>query len=140
MKCAKVGILALLLGVSLAVQAVSDKQKAEIAERIKPIGSVCVEGDSDCGSAVAATGASAAKSGDEIYNTSCIACHGTGAAGAPKLGSAADWGARLANKGIDQLYANAIGGLNAMPPKGLCMACSDDELKATVDYILEKSQ
>ncbi len=41
---------------------------------------------------------------------------------------------------MDTLYASAISGFLGMPPKGLCMDCSDDELKATVDYMVEHSK
>jgi predicted CxxxxCH...CXXCH cytochrome family protein len=73
-----------------------------------------------------------------VYNASCLACHTTGAAGAPKLGDSPAWGARAA-KGMDTLLSNAINGINAMPPKGTCAACSDDELKAAIEYILSQS-
>jgi cytochrome c5 len=128
----------LLLGVTLSAYGVSDKQHAAIEERIKPVGTVCLEGDTSCGAVVAAAGVSA-KSPKDIYNSNCMACHSTGAAGAPKLGDTADWGGRLA-KGIDQLYVHAINGFNGMPPKGLCMSCSEDEIKGVVDYIVENSQ
>ena len=68
-----------------------------------------------------------------------MACHTTGAAGAPKIGDAAAWDERL-GKGIEEVYANAINGINGMPPKGTCMSCSDDEIEATVDYIVENSK
>lgn len=128
----------LLLGVTLSAHGISDKQQAEIEERIKPAGEVCLEGDSSCGAAVVVAGGGA-KSADDIYNTNCMACHATGAAGAPKLGDVAAWAGRM-EKGIDQVYANAINGFNAMPAKGLCMSCSDDDVKSVVDYILENSQ
>ena len=57
----------------------------------------------------------------------------------PKMGDVAAWSGRLA-KGIEQVYANAIGGINGMPAKGLCMSCSDDDVKAVVDYIVDNSQ
>lgn len=136
----KLGVALLLSGVvSTQVWAVSEAKKQAIAERIKPVGSVCVEGDSACASASAAAGG-AARSGEEIYNASCTACHSTGAAGAPKIGDAADWGKRLADKGLDTLHDHAVKGFNGMPPMGLCMSCSADEIHATVDYILEKSK
>lgn len=136
----KASLLALLLlGISLTVQAVSDKERAAIKERIKPVGSVCVEGDQSCGATAAASSGGGARSAEDIYNTFCMACHSTGAAGAPKIGVASDWTARV-DQGMEQLYANAIGGINAMPAKGLCMDCSDDELKATIDYLVEKSR
>jgi cytochrome c5 len=114
-----------------------------IEERLKPVHSVYVEGDevpqvANAAPAAAGGGSSAARSGEQIYNTNCMACHTTGAAGAPKIGDAADWNARM-EKGIDTVYSHAIDGFNAMPPKGTCADCSDDEIKATVDYILENS-
>ena len=140
-KGSKTSLVAVLLlaGASLTAQAVSDRQRAAIEERIKPVGSICLEGDSSCGSAVAASSAGGATSGEDIYNTNCMACHTTGAAGAPKIGDGADWESRMA-KGIEQVYTNAIVGINGMPAKGLCMSCSDDEIKATVDYMIENSQ
>lgn len=126
-----------LVGAIMTAQAATDKQRAEILERIKPVGEVCIEGDDSCAAVVAV--ASGPKSGEDIYNSNCMACHSTGAAGAPKIGDASDWGGRT-GKGIETVYANAIAGFNAMPAKGLCMSCSDDEIKATVDYILENSK
>ena len=127
-----------LLAVALSAHGISDKQRTAIEERIKPVGQVCLEGDSSCGAAVASAGG-AAKSPEDIYNTNCMACHTTGAAGAPKLGDVADWNNRL-DKGIEQVYVNAIDGYNGMPAKGLCMTCSDDDLKAVVDYIIDNSK
>ena len=75
----------LLLGVTLSVHGFSDRQRADIEERIQPAGAVCLQGDSSCGVTVAAAGGSG-KSADDIYNTNCMACHATGAAGAPKMG------------------------------------------------------
>lgn len=128
----------LLLGVTLSAHGLSDKQRAGIEQRIAPTGSVCMEGDSSCGAAMAVAGGST-KSPEEIYNTNCMACHATGAAGAPKMGDVAAWASRL-DKGIEQVYANAINGINAMPAKGLCMSCSDDDVIAVVDYIFDNSQ
>lgn len=73
------------------------------------------------------------------YTQSCGACHNSGAAGAPRMGNSADWTARL-EKGRDVLIENTINGLNnIMPPKGMCFTCSDEDLAALVDYILEQS-
>ena len=134
-------VVALICGAVLAVSAhaVSEEQREAIAERIKPAGTVCVEGDSSCGGAPAVAAGAAGKSGEDVYNTSCNACHASGAAGAPKVGDAAAWADRVA-KGADTLYGNAINGFQAMPPKGLCMTCSDDEIKAAVDYMVNNSK
>lgn len=69
-----------------------------------------------------------------IYQRSCISCHLSGAAGAPKSHDAAAWAPKLA-KGMDALVASINDGLNAMPPKGLCFDCSDEQYKALVDYM-----
>lgn len=71
---------------------------------------------------------------DDKYNKSCAACHNTGAAGAPKKGDKAAWAARL-KKGEAKLLASVKNGLNAMPPKGLCMDCTDADYKALIKYM-----
>ncbi|WP_290578014.1 c-type cytochrome [Ketobacter sp.] len=113
---------------------------AKIDARTQPAAKVCLQGE-DCGSAavVADAGAEAKKTPEDLYNTTCAACHGTGAAGAPKTGDAAAWTARIA-QGNETLYNHAINGLNMMPPRGTCAACSDDDIKAIVDYMVSKSQ
>lgn len=124
---------------SLSAIAVSDQTRSEIEARIKPVGDVCVQGDAACGSAQAAS--SGARSGEDVYNAACMACHTTGAAGAPRLGQAAEWTDRIA-KGVDALYDSSINGLSGtgMIAKGGCMNCSDEEVSAAVDYMLENSQ
>jgi cytochrome c5 len=133
-------LLAVAAVFSTSVLAVSDKQRAEIEERIKPVGDVCLEGDAACGKAVAA-GGSSARSGEDVYNAACLACHVSGAAGAPILGDVAGWADRIA-KGIDVLYDSGVNGLagTGMIAKGGCMNCSDEEVKAAVDYMVEASQ
>lgn len=107
----------------------------EIAERIKPFGSVCRAGE-DCGTAAAAA-ASGPLSGQAVYDQFCFACHAAGVGGAPLLGDVAQWEPRIA-KGMETLMASTINGINAMPAKGTCMNCSDEELQAAVDYMLEQ--
>jgi len=69
------------------------------------------------------------------YQASCFACHGSDALGAPQPGDAAAWEERMA-KGMDAVMANVINGFNAMPARGICMTCSDDDLRSIVDYML----
>ncbi len=78
---------------------------------------------------------------EQKYTASCFACHSTGAAGAPKVvaGNDAEWAPRL-EKGMDAMVANAINGLNTMPPKGLCFDCTDDDLRALVVYMVDTSK
>ena len=77
------------------------------------------------------------KDGATIFNSVCGACHNTGAAGAPKVDDKAAWAPRVA-QGKEALYKSAIGGKNAMPPKGGAADLSDAEIKGAVDYILTK--
>lgn len=132
-------LCALGLGFALAssVQAATDNEA--IAERIKPVGSVCVEGDDSCGGASAApVAAGGARSGEDIYNGKCAACHGSGVLGAPKFGTS-EMTERLDAKGMETLLNHAINGFNAMPPKGTCADCSDDEIKSAIEYMLSGS-
>jgi cytochrome c5 len=140
---AVLAIILIIIATNLTTDVADYKPEDVVVENIKPVGKVRVAGESAPEPAPAATApvqtAAAPKSGEEIYNGSCMGCHATGAAGAPKLGDAAAWAPRIA-AGMDALMANAINGLNAMPPKGLCMTCSNDELQAAVEYIVSNSQ
>ncbi len=108
----------------------------EIAQRIKPVGQVCVQGEECQGVAAVAAPAAAggAKTPDQVISAHCGACHGSGVLGAPKTGDTAAWKARAdAAGGIDGLLKHAIAGINAMPPKGTCATCTDDELKGAIE-------
>lgn len=105
----------------------------EIAERLAPVGELCLEG-MDCGGAAAQVAAGPAKSGDEVYASVCSACHDTGAAGAPLKGDAAAWGDRL-NKSMEELTSSVINGLGAMPPRG-GSNLSDEELADAVEFLV----
>jgi cytochrome c5 len=86
--------------------------------------------------ALAAAPAAASKpDGKKVYESTCIACHGTGVANAPKFGSKADWGPRAA-RGIAALYQSALHGKGAMPPKGGNSSLSEADVKSGVDYMV----
>ncbi len=133
-------VIAMVLAFSAAAVELTDAQRAEVEERIKPVGEVCLQGDSSCGGA-AAVADSGARSGEDVYNAACMACHATGAGGAPLLGDVAAWADRIA-KGNDALYDSGINGLpgTGMIAKGGCMNCSDEEIKVAVDYMVAGSQ
>jgi cytochrome c5 len=78
----------------------------------------------------------AAASGKATFDATCAACHGTGVAGAPKAGDKAAWAPRI-KQGKDQLYASALKGKGAMPPKGGNLTLADADVKAAVDYLLD---
>ena len=75
-----------------------------------------------------------AADGKAIYEQSCKVCHAAGVAGAPKLGDKDAWAPRIA-QGDATLLEHATKGLNAMPPMGTCMSCSEDDLKAAIAYM-----
>lgn len=132
------GTIALQPVQAVTMQDVENHKILQTEERLRPVGNVRIEG----ASTVASEGGQAqsvARSPEQIYNTYCLACHMTGAAGAPKLGDKSAWSPRIA-KGVETLVANAIKGINAMPAKGTCMDCSDEDIKATVEYIVGQSK
>jgi cytochrome c5 len=102
----------------------------DIAERIKPIGKVHVAG-------AAPAVAAGPRTGKQVYDGACVACHTSGVLGAPKLQVAAEWQPRLDEKGFDQVWKNAINGINAMPAMGACGDCSDDDIKNAIEYMIE---
>lgn len=74
------------------------------------------------------------QSAEAVYNSTCVACHGSGAAGAPKFGDAGAWGARIA-QGYDTLLKHAIEGLRAMPAKGGNPDLDNVEVARVVVYL-----
>ena len=89
--------------------------------------------------ALAVSGAvhGAEPNGKAIYDSTCAACHGTGAAGAPKLGDASAWAPRI-KTGTAALYASAINGKGIMPARGGNPKLSDTDIRAVVNYMISK--
>jgi len=146
-------VILVYTAISLTSEVSDYKPEEIILENIKPVGDVYIAGESEPEEAVSEAAAAepdaamtadagevaAPKSGEQVYSSNCLSCHGTGVAGAPKLGDVPAWVPRIA-AGMESLLANVTNGLNAMPPKGLCMSCSDEELQAAVEYMVSKSQ
>jgi cytochrome c5 len=153
-----------ITGLFVALVAVTTVAKAQqaIENNIRPVAQVCLEGQPCVGSfagsssvaaVIAAPAASVAQASEpevvEVvaaesafdveakYQMTCFACHSTGAAGAPVTGDSEAWAERM-DKGMEAVMANAINGVNAMPAKGMCMDCSDDNLVSLVEYMLDQ--
>lgn len=140
----KIGLM--IVGLSVAgaalAQSVRDQQ---IAERLAPVGSVCLAGDacatggsSSAGSSAApamAQAASAEFSASATYEQYCAMCHNTGMANAPRRDDAAHWTARIAEVGLATITTNAITGINAMPARGMCATCTDEQIGEIVEYL-----
>ncbi|XOV84691.1 MAG: c-type cytochrome [bacterium] len=87
-----------------------------------------------------ANAAPPAHPGEKTYQNYCFSCHTPGLSGAPKTGDVEAWAPRIA-KGADLLLATTIEGIPpAMPPRGMCFDCSDEDLAAAIDYMVQRSQ
>nr|WP_284047857.1 c-type cytochrome [Halomonas gemina] len=131
--------LGLTAGIAVAQD---DAEREAIAERLKPVGELCLQGE-DCGTAMAASSGGDDTSdgggsvdGEGIYNNVCMACHETGAAGAPVRGDEAAWSERT-GKGFETLLSHSINGFNAMPARGGNPNLSDEEMEAATAYLVE---
>jgi cytochrome c5 len=100
-----------------------------VAKRLKPVGEVVVaEGSDQPGQ----------RSGKDIVESVCAACHTTGALNAPKIGDTAAW-APLIKQGFDHLTATAIKGIRQMPPRGGNPELTDIEVARAVAYLANQS-
>jgi cytochrome c5 len=111
----------------------------KIKKRIMPTGSVYKVGDKVKTPPAAVVKKVMIRTGKSIYESKCVACHGIGIAGAPKLGDKASWAPRI-QAGKVTLLKNAMNGLNAMPPKGTCSDCSKKDIEKTIEYMVANSQ
>ncbi|NLS14433.1 cytochrome c5 family protein [Vibrio sp. SM6] len=110
---------------------ISEEQYQAIEARIKPVGNVYLAGEE----AVVVAVPTGPRDGVAVYNTYCMACHSTGVSGAPISGDSDAWAPRIA-QGQAVMLEHALTGFNAMPAKGTCMDCSDDEIQAAIDHML----
>jgi cytochrome c5 len=99
-----------------------------VAERIQPVGRV------EFAAAAPAAGPAGKADGKAVYETTCAACHATGAANAPKFGDKAAWAPRI-RTGLAALLKSALNGKNAMPPRGGNSSLADAEVRAAVEYL-----
>lgn len=127
---------------SFEVFAQDNMSKAQIEQRIQPVGQVTIAEAKQVKETVTIEPKAPAEKnniGQATYERFCIVCHRDGLAGAPKFADEKDWKQRLTGKTIDDLLASVNKGLNAMPAKGTCVECSDEDLKAAIQYMLPKS-
>jgi len=150
---AALGIFVLAMKISDRTQEVFKREGAEyqatIASRIRPFGEVYMPGEEAAAAAPSAktvaepAPVAAAMSGPQVYNSACLACHGAGIGGAPVVGDAEAWAARIA-QGMDVLKSHAINGFQGsagyMPAKGGRVDLSDEEVASAVEYMASESQ
>lgn len=122
--------------------------QAEVAERIEPLGRVAITGaavpadEAAAPEVITPEPVAARLSGPQVYNQACLACHGAGIGGAPKVGDTAAWAPRIA-QGPETLREHVLNGYQGeagyMPPKGGRVDLSDEEIIAALDYMVEES-
>jgi cytochrome c5 len=123
-----------------------------VAARIQPPSQEAVAGQDNTAMAIkaetpsaagSASAASLPKTGQELFQQTCSACHGQGIAGAPKAGDKAAWAPRI-KEGKPTLYEHALHGFTGssgtMPPKGGATDVPDDIVKQAVDYMVGLAQ
>ena len=114
----------------LTGQGSNSQSPEEVATRIAPV--------ADAGFTLKdANAPKVLQTGEAVYNATCQACHGTGAAGAPKFGDAGAWGPRIA-QGYDTLVKHALEGIRAMPAKGGNPDLDDIEVARAMVYMANK--
>ncbi|GHG59531.1 cytochrome c [Alishewanella longhuensis] len=127
----KLTLAVALLLTTIGVNASADKDTDAIAKRIAPVGQVYLAGAAPA----AAAQDSGPRSGEQVYQSACFACHGTGALDAPKPQSA-EWKPRL-EQGFDVLLRHSIDGIRNMPAMGTCANCSEDEIAAAIRFMTD---
>ena len=136
-------VLALSLRGEQTIDA-NPSQQRFAEERIAPVAGVRkgTDGQAALASAQAETQSAAAPAeagvvdGSQVYNSVCVACHAAGVAGAPQPGSDL-MAQRFAEKGLDGLVSSVINGLNVMPPRGGRPDLSDEQIQASVEFMLQ---
>lgn len=121
-----------LVGASVGINAAPPGTADEIRARIAPVGKLCRAGD-DCGAVAAPSGP---RDGKAVYDGYCFACHATGIGGAPAFADHGAWAPRM-EKGMDALWETMQNGLGAMPAKGTCADCTEEELRASLNFMVD---
>jgi cytochrome c5 len=128
-----VPILLIAMLASIATRSVDPsanvKSDEAIAKRLKPVGQVVVEAGSDV---------PGQRSGKQIVDAVCSACHATGALNAPKIGDKAAWG-KLITEGHDELTQAAIKGVRQMPARGGSPDLTDAEVARAVAFMANQA-
>ncbi len=125
-----------LLSAALMAASAAPLSQQTIEDRIRPVGQVRIAGQVADEEPVAQAPA-AERTGKEVVDAACAACHSTGAAGAPKTGDKAQWDPRVA-QGFDTLASHAINGFKGMPARGGNPSLTDLEVKRGVAHLLEQ--
>lgn len=117
----------------------SFKEPASKAPAQKPPAQAQAAASAPAAGGAAKPAAGGAADGKQIYDSTCMACHATGVANAPKLGDKAAWAPRI-KQGMDTLLQSALKGKGAMPPKGGNASLSDADVRAAIEFMVSQSK
>jgi cytochrome c5 len=131
-------VFGVIPGISIASNADDIERRVQKVGKLNISGTVAAPATAASETASGSTGSGEAADPAALYQASCFACHGTGAAGAPVLGDVEAWTPRIA-QGEATLLDHAINGLNAMPPRG-GSTLTDEEIELIVAHIITNSQ
>lgn len=137
---------------AISVVALADhNSEASLEQRTARVGTINIMTEEEAAAAkeeadklaAAAAADSGPVDGAAVYNSSCLACHDGGIAGAPKTGDAAAWGSRM-DQGIDTLIDHAVNGFQGetgvMPARGGNTTLSDEQVAAAVQHMVDAIQ
>lgn len=113
--------------------AAAEVNEQQIEQRIQAVGKVHIQAEA---AQVSGKDAKNAVVGQKVYERFCVVCHRDGLVGAPKFHDEQAWKSRLSGRTLEELVASAMKGLNAMPAKGTCYECNEDDIKSAVEYML----
>lgn len=138
-------VIANSIGAGYNDKAIAGPNASSVSERVKPVGTLSIANSAE--NAVVNKMIPAAKAdiaqGKSVYDSTCFACHSSGAAGAPKFGDKDAWKSHIA-KGLATLDTHALNGFQGktgmMPAKGGNSGLSDAEVKAAVAYMVSHSK
>jgi cytochrome c5 len=122
-------VIVLLSQLVTGVSPREGESQSDVMGRIQPVGQVTL---------AEANASSGNQTGEQVYQTVCKTCHEAGLAGAPKFGDKAAWAPRI-KSGVDALFASALKGKNAMPPKGGDTNLADVEVQRAVVYMTNRA-
>ncbi len=121
----------------------AELQRERLERNLRPAGAVRQDGDA---MPIALAGDTAddddndvIRTGSEVNESACMACHAAGVMDAPVTGDEGAWASLMEEKGLDELVENAINGIRGMPPRGGDRSLSDQEVRNAVIYMLEES-
>lgn len=124
-------------------QARSELERERSERNLQPIGAVRLDGEAMPVTLARAEPEEAeedvVRTGEQVYQSVCMACHSQGVMDSPRTGDEDAWGQLLDEKGFEELVHNSINGIRGMPARGGNPGLSDEEVENAVKHMLEQA-